>query len=180
MSVIEKEGWLRIEGGFKEIVDYSRKLLSEKEYFGAFARVHTLVEVWMEILLHRQIALEKPKGPTEWMQMLEAHRKNPLLFTYAKLLHRLKETGSVSPEEEMELQKFHQARTAVEHWLLKGAFQTYEHYNVSVEGTNEAFEKGVRLARLLFDKCKGEVPMTKRVPVKGAPGTYVDITLVFR
>ncbi len=75
MSVLEKDGWLRIEGGFKEIVDYSRKLLSEKEYFGAFARVHTLVEVWMEILLRRQIAREKPEGPAKGMQMLEARGK---------------------------------------------------------------------------------------------------------
>lgn len=59
MSVEESpDGIILLKGN---IIEYATKLFDEKEYFGAFARIHSLIEIWMQVLYEKKLYEKKRK-----------------------------------------------------------------------------------------------------------------------
>lgn len=160
MSVEEwPDGHLVVKGN---IVEYAKKLFEENEYFGAFARIHALVEFWMQALYEQKL-LEK-LGP---IQLYERLTK---LYRYGALVHDLEKDGLLAAEEANKVKQFGSLRDRIMHRLVKYSYQTYPWHVVKKEEVVRGFEQGLALVELLSAKAGHQFSMTIfPVPLRNIP-----------
>ncbi len=157
------DGQLVVKGDMDKYVEYSRKLLEQGEYFGAFARIHVLIEIWMQNLY--ELNFSKSHDSFE-MHKLVSDKGPNYLYRFVKLVNLLVEEKLVSPEEADRLKSFSNLRNRILHRMLKYSFQTYPWHIVKKDEALRGFEEGVALVKLVREKCGGIWMMTIKVPIR--------------
>jgi hypothetical protein len=147
-----KAGQLLIPEGMDTYIAYARKLVKEREYFGAFARIHVLVEVWLQNLYEDNY--QTSHTDAELAQLIREIGPQSR-YRYTRLVEGLAKDEILSPEEAKRLRNFNDLRNNILHRLLKYAFFTYPWHVVMKEEAENGFEEGVKLAKLLEAKCGG-------------------------
>jgi hypothetical protein len=164
LSVEEwSKGQLVVTGDMDKYIEYSRKLLEQGEYFGAFARIHVLIEIWMQNLY--ELNFQKSHNPFE-MYKLASERGPNDLYRFFRLVNVLGEEKLVSSEEVDRLKSFNHLRNRILHRMLKYSFQTYPWHVVKKDEALRGFEEGIALAKLVREKCGGAWVMSIMVPIK--------------
>jgi hypothetical protein len=152
MSIVEgSEGQLVVLPNEAEYIVHAKRLFANGEYFGAFARIHVLVEVWMENLYELNFA----KTHT----MFQSYERAKQGYRYSGLTKGLLKLGAVNGEEAERIQAFHDLRNSILHRMLKYSFKTYPWNIVEKAEAEVKFEDGLALCELLRTKCQGHWPM---------------------
>jgi len=142
-----------------DIVEYARKLFEQREYFGAFARIHALIEFWMQDLYELDY-LEKC-GP------IHLHERLTKLYRYGTLVRDLEKSGLLTTEQATKVREFGWLRDRIMHRLVKYSYQTYPWHAVKKDEVVRGFEQGLALVELLSGKAGHQFSMTIfPVPVK--------------
>jgi hypothetical protein len=157
------DGQLVVKGDMDNYVEYARKLLEQGEYFGAFARIHVLVEIWMQNLYEQNF---RRSHALSEMHKLVSDTGPKNLYRFARLVDHLVKEKLICPEEADRLRSFSNLRDRILHRMLKYSFQAYPWHIVKKDEALKGFEEGVVLAKLVRDKCGGEWMMIARIPIK--------------
>jgi hypothetical protein len=155
------DGQLVVGGDMDAYIEYARKLFVEKEYFGAFARIHVLIEIWMQDLYELHYA--KAHSPFDMYKLVSDQGPNNL-YRFVRLVDLLAKERLISPEEANRLKSFSNLRDRILHRMLKYSFQTYPWHVVKKDEVLGGFEEGISLAKSLRDKCGGLWTMAIVVP----------------
>jgi len=146
---VGKNGELVIEG---DILEYAKELLKRKEYFGAFACLHALIEAWMEELFEREYAKRH--------RLKEARDRSLKGYRYGRLKEDLLKHRLISADEAKAVEGFDDLRHRVVHRIVKFQFRPKEHYRVRETEVINGFNRGVELVGLLKAKCEGQFSTT--------------------
>jgi len=150
MSVEEKpDGRLVIKG---DIIKYAKELFDEKEYFGAFARIHALIEFWMQQLYERHYV--KKHGDRSFFEKYEGLKET---YRYGRLVDCLKKEKIIDAEEANRIKSFGKLRDRIIHRLVKYAYQTQPEYMVNKDEVIQGFNEGVALEKLLSEKVRSTI-----------------------
>jgi len=165
MSIEEwPEGQLVVKG---DIVKYASKLFEQREYFGAFARIHALIEFWMQDLY--ELDYLKKRGP------IQLHERLTKLYRYGTLVRDLEKSEILTSGEATRLREFGWLRDRIMHRLVKYSYQTYPWHVVKKDEVLRGFEEGLALAELLSAKAGHQFSMTIfPVPMRKSPQPNSD------
>lgn len=145
MSVgLGKNGELAIKGS---ILAYAQKLFKQKDYFGAFASLHSLIESWMQELYERDYANKHT--------ILETDERSKKGYRYNQLRRDLLGLHLISDKEATDIADFDTLRDRVVHRAVKDQFRASEQYRVKEAEVIEGFNKGIKVAKLLRARCGG-------------------------
>lgn len=134
------------DGFLEYIVEYSRRLIGENEFFGAFGRVHSLIEFMMQNRYEMDARLRKGLIPEE--QEIEMTTGEPKIYRWRELIEKLREAELINHDEAKRIKNFGCMRDRIMHRLMKYSFQSRQHYRVVKEDAVKLFEEGVQLADL--------------------------------
>lgn len=145
MSVEERwDGVLVLKG---DIVEYARKLIAKKEYFGAFARIHALLEFTMQNRYEMDRWILRGHIPHE-IQFRIQHGK-PKIYRYRELKNKLLKEKIISQEEANRIGNFGDIRDRIMHRLVKYSYQSRPENMVKKDEALKLFEQGVELVNAL-------------------------------
>lgn len=154
MAIEEGEaGQLIFPKGMDEYLEYARKLVEEKEYFGAFARIHALIEFWMQDLFEQDY---QTSHSDDELTKLVSESGPKAQYRFSRLVEALTKRDLLTPDEAKRLKDFNLLRDRILHRLVKYSFQTYPWHVVMRSEAEGEFEEGVKLAKLMEAKCGGQ------------------------
>ncbi len=140
-----------------EPLEYAKKLFQNREYFGAFTVIHTLIEFWMQNLVELDyLKRHDPIKQLEFLKKTEEERG----YRYSKLRNTLVKQGFITSEEAKRIENFGRLRDRIVHRLVKYTFQTYKWYIVRKDEVIQGFEEGLALVHLLSAKSTHRWSMT--------------------
>jgi len=145
LSIEERpEGQLVVEGG---VVEYAKKLFNEKEYFGAFAVLHALIEFWMQNVYENDY--KKRHGSLKFLVEYEMLKKN---YRYWELRDWLKKLKIIDSKEVDRINAFGDLRNRIIHRLVKYCFMPQPQYIVTKKEVDQGFNEGIALVEMLSTK----------------------------
>ena len=144
-----KKGELVIDG---DVVDFAKELLKNKEYFGALACLHSLIEAWMEELYERAYA--------EAHTLSESKDRNLKGFRYGKLWNDLLGLRLITSDEAIAIEDFGRLRDRVVHHLVKFQFRPKSEYRIKQTEVIDGFNDGLKIVKLLKEKAGSQFTST--------------------
>ena len=151
MSIVEARDGILVfrnpNGILEHIVEYSRKLINENEFFGAFGRIHSLIEFMMQNRYEIDTRIRKGLIPEE----LEIERRTgkSKIYRWRELVNRLLNAKLISQENATNIERFGVMRDRIMHRLMKFGFHPHEKYKVKKEEAVKIFEEGIQIVNLL-------------------------------
>ena len=140
-----KEGQLVITS---DIVQDAKRAFEQNEWFGAYARIHVMIEFWMQQIYELDYS-QKNK-----MHELVEKLNNNYFYGYRQLIRDTTRMGYITEGESQRLSEWRKLRNRIFHRLIKYSYQT-AHYNVvKKEELIRGFEEGLALEELVRERVQ--------------------------
>ena len=138
--------------GTTDIVEESRKAFQRNEWFGAFARLHCMIEFWMQEIYEFDSKKDQTVGHADYLN------KN-YFYGYWRLVEEVRKIGVITDEEAAQLVEFGRLRNQIFHRLIKHAYATGN--PVGKDEVAKGFAEGLALEALVrerFQKLTSNYP----------------------
>ncbi len=133
--------------GTADIVEDAKKAFQRDEWFGAFARLHCMIEFWMQEIYE----FDSKKGQTVGQpDYLNKH----YFYGYWRLVEDVRKLGIIADDEAARLVEFARLRNRIFHRLIKHSYSTGTSVPVGKEEVTRGFEEGLALESLLRERLQ--------------------------
>src|SRR2546421_3503615 len=140
-----KEGQLVITS---DIVQDAKRAFEQNEWFGAYARIHVMIEFWMQQIYELDYSQKN-----KMHELVEKLNKN-YFYGYGQLIRDTTRMGYITEGESQRLSEWGKLRNRIFHRLIKYSYQT-AHYNVvKKEEVIRGFDEGLALEELVRERVQ--------------------------
>ena len=133
--------------GTVDIVDESRNAFQRDEWFGAFARLHCMIEFWMQEICEFDSKKDRAADQADY---LNKH----YFFGYWRLVEDITKLGIITDSEAARLVEFARLRNRIFHRLIKHAYSTGQNNPVRKDEVVRGFDEGLAIETMLRERLQ--------------------------
>ncbi len=133
--------------GTADIVEETKNAFQRNEWFGAFARLHCMIEFWMQEIYEFDSKKDRTVDQAEY---LNKH----YFYGYWRLVEDVRKIGVISDGEAARLVEFGRLRNRIFHRLIKHSYSAGPNNPVGREEVVRGFEEGLDLESLLRERLQ--------------------------
>ena len=133
--------------GTSDIVEDAKRAFQRNDWFGAFARVHCMIEFWMQEISELD---SRKSQTTERVEYLNKH----YFYGYWRLTEETRRLGYITDEEARRLVEFGRSRNRIFHRLVKHHYSAAHYEIVHEKEVEKAFEEGLALESLVRERLR--------------------------
>jgi hypothetical protein len=133
--------------GTTDIVEETKDAFRRGEWFGAFARLHCVIEFWMQEIYEFDCGKDQEVGQADY---LNKH----YFYGYWRLVEDVRKIGIITDEEATRLVEFGILRNRIFHRLIRHSYSTGPNDAVGKDEVARGFEEGLALETLLKERLR--------------------------
>lgn len=133
--------------GTSDILEDAKSAFQRNEWFGAFARVHCMIEFWMQEIYEFD---SKKNQTTEQVEYFNKH----YFYGYWRLTEEIRRLGYITDEEAKRLVEYGRLRNRIFHRLIKHNYSAAHNNAVREEEVAKGFEEGLALESLVRERLR--------------------------
>jgi len=131
--------------GTGDIVEETKKAFERGEWFGAFARLHCIIEFWMQEIYE----FDSKRNQTTPPDYLTKH----YFYGYWRLVEDVRKLGYITDDEARRFVEFGRTRSRIFHRLIKH-YPTGPSHSVQRDEVVKGFEEGLALESMIRERLE--------------------------